>query len=118
MRVTHEGVVLGADAPIDTLGERSADIGTGPQGGKTLEKRIARQRREDALLVVVLNTGEEEQTVLLGRTADPAARLPAGEERIGRQRIPLERRVGGQVVIAEKEECTAAEIVAAGSRDH
>ena len=116
VRIAHEGRVGRADAVVDARVGQVFVLGAGGDTGQTAEGRVGGHAGEDPLLVVVFVGGEEEEAVLHHRAAHPQAALAAREERVGRQRVALQPRIRGHVVIPEKEKAAAVQLVAAAAR--
>ena len=57
--------------------------------------------REDAVLIVLLQVGEEEQAVLEDRPSSVETPLPTSKERFRVLGLASQRRVGGEVVVAK-----------------
>src|SRR5262249_23898959 len=80
-------------------------------------RREVRRDHVDARLIGIFEVSEEERLVLLDRTASPKAPLPPRKERIVGERVPIQARVGSDVVIPEIEISGAVIVVAAGAGD-
>ncbi len=115
--VAEEEAVAVARQPVQSRAGLGAVEGAREDPAQVRESRRCRLDAHDAVLVVVLEAGEEEQPIPSDRAAHGEAYLPAGEEGIRIGRIALESRIGRQVVVAKEEEPAAVIPVASGARD-
>src|SRR6266568_6017393 len=99
---------------IQPLGELGAVVRTGSVSSERSKERVSREGAGCGPLIIVLIAGKEEQLVLDYRSAHRKPGIAASEKWIRCLRHTLQVGIGRHIVIAEKEESSAVELVGAG----
>ena len=115
VRVAHEDRLAFTELEIRPDTELIYVCGAGIDSTQRSKVRCKQVRADNGALLGAFKSTKEKSTILTDGASECQAKLPALKERIGVERVPLQRRVRGEMVVPEKEETGAMEFVAAGT---
>src|SRR5262245_19624854 len=116
MRITDEHRLLVIEAVIHSAADLPAHIRRRGDRSKPRDRPQVGLYDIDALLIRIFIVSEEVELVFFDRPAENKPARPTGEERIVREVIARQARIGRHVVIAEAEKGRPVKIIAAAAR--
>src|SRR5215467_3449218 len=117
MRVADEGGVHAADSRIEADAGLIVEVRTGSNTAERSEVRRQQRRGDDTTLLIALPASKKEQAVLTDRTAETESELSPLEEWVRIGGVARERRISGELVVAEEIKGSAVKIVGTGTCD-